>query len=174
MIVADPLDASSYAAKLGDADTFVHLIGTAHPAPWKGDEFRAVDLRSGLAAIEAARQSPPIRHFVYVSVAQPAPVMKAYIAVRAEVEAALAASGLPHTILRPWYVLGPGRRWPAMMKPLYWIFSRFESTRAGAARTGLLEESEMLNALVWAVENPNREGARILEIPQIRKIGFVN
>lgn len=170
MIIANPLDAPSIAPTLGDSDTFVHLIGTAHPAPWKGDEFRSIDLRSALAAIEAARQSHAIRHFVYVSVAQPAPVMKAYIAVRAEVEAALGASGLPHTILRPWYVLGPGRRWPAAMKPLYWIFSRFKSTRAGAARTGLLDESEMLNALVWAVENPVSEDARILEVPQIREI----
>jgi len=45
--------------------------------------------------------------------------MRAYIAVRKECEAILAASGLTTTILRPWYVLGPGHRWPVILLPFY-------------------------------------------------------
>jgi hypothetical protein len=54
-----------------------------------------------------------VQHFVYVSVAHPAPVMKAYVEVRMQCE----ESGLNTTILRPWYV--PGHDWPYLLKPGY-------------------------------------------------------
>jgi uncharacterized protein YbjT (DUF2867 family) len=72
------------------------------------EAFQRIDFTSGKEAVEAARQAQ-VRHFVYVSVAQPAPFMQAYVQVRADVEARLRASGLNATILRPWYVLGPGQ-----------------------------------------------------------------
>ena len=75
--------------------------------PAKAAQFRSIDLASAKAAISAAT-SAGVRHFVYVSVAHPAPVMRAYIAARVEAEEAIRASGLPATIVRPWYVLGPG------------------------------------------------------------------
>src|SRR3546814_9862378 len=59
--------------------------------------------------------------FVYVSVAQPAPVMRAYVEARKRGEALIRNSALNATILRPWYVIGPGRRWPLMFEPLYRI-----------------------------------------------------
>ena len=36
-----------------------------------------------------------------------------------EGEAAVAATGIPTTFLRPWYVLGPGHYWPYALVPLY-------------------------------------------------------
>src|SRR2546421_200611 len=41
-------------------------------------------------------------------VAQPASMMQAFVAVRAEGEALIRASGMKATFVRPWYVLGPG------------------------------------------------------------------
>jgi uncharacterized protein YbjT (DUF2867 family) len=152
------------------ADTLVQLVGVPKPAPWKKDLFRAIDGRSAAAALEAARMAE-IRHFVYVSVAQPAPVMKSYVAVRAEAEAKIRSSRLPGTILRPWYVLGPGHRWPLALVPLYGVLSRLPSTREGALRLGLLSLEEMTRALVWAVEHPPRVGEmRILDVPSIRDL----
>lgn len=116
--MGNALDGASYADKIRPADTFVQLVGVSHPSPAKAAEFRAIDLPSGLGAIAAARPAG-IRHFVYLSVAQPAPMMRAYIAVRGECEAAIEASGLNATILRPWYVLGPGHRWPYLLIPMY-------------------------------------------------------
>jgi len=55
--------------------------------------------------------------FLYLSVAHPAPTMKDYIVVRCEGESLLKTSGLNATILRPWYVLGPGHRWPYLLVP---------------------------------------------------------
>jgi uncharacterized protein YbjT (DUF2867 family) len=162
------LDEASYADQVPPADTFVHLVGTAHPAPWKEREFRAVDLVSLKASVAAAR-SAGIRHFVYVSVAQPAPVMKAYLGVRAECERHLRSNGVEATILRPWYVLGPGRFWPLALLPFYWLAEQFAATRAGAQRLGLLWREEMIRALVWAVENPAR-GVRVLDVPAIRHV----
>src|ERR1700745_963102 len=110
-VIGNALDGGGYSESVSPADTFVQLVGVAHPSPVKVAEFKKIDLPAGLAAISAAK-SAGVRHFVYVSVAHPAPMMHAYIAVRTECEAAIDAAGLNATILRPWYVLGPGHRWP--------------------------------------------------------------
>ena len=111
-IVGDALDARSYATRLTSPDTLVHLVGTPHPSPAKAAEFRRVDLPSIQAAVAAATTAR-ISHLVYVSVAHPAPIMKAYIEVRSAGSTPSPAPGSPPTVLRPWYVRGPGHRWPA-------------------------------------------------------------
>jgi uncharacterized protein YbjT (DUF2867 family) len=166
-VIGDALAATSYAVAVAPADTFVHLVGTPHPNPSKAAEFERVDLASARAAVDAAR-SAGVRHFVYVSVAQPAPVMRAYVAARATAEAHLRASGLNATVLRPWYVLGPGHRWPYALTPLYWLAERIPSTRADALRLGLVTIDEMVAALVRAVEN-STVGVRVVEVPGIRE-----
>jgi uncharacterized protein YbjT (DUF2867 family) len=70
-VVGDALEASSYAAGVPPADTFVQLVGVPHPNPAKAAQFCSIDLPSALAGIAAARRAG-VRHFVYVSVAQPA------------------------------------------------------------------------------------------------------
>ena len=162
----DALDAKSYAAAVAPADTFVHLVGTPHPSPAKAREFREVDLVSITAAAEAA-SSARISHFVYLSVAQPAPAMAAYIAVRSAGEAMLRATGMPATFVRPWYVLGPGHRWPLALLPAYWLMECLPSTRDMATRLGLVTLEQVVAALVHAVENPPRD-TRIVTVPEIR------
>lgn len=166
--MADPLKDGSYLEAIKGAGTFVHLIGVPHPSPAKAAQFRAIDLPSAQVAIKAARDAG-IRHFVYLSVAQPAPMMQAFIAVRSEGEEMIRASGLDATFVRPWYVLGPGHRWPYFLLPLYWIAEQLPATRESARRLGLVTISQMLKALVWAVENPPT-GVRILDVPKIREL----
>src|SRR5437867_3768338 len=103
-IIGDTLDAATFADSLPRNATLVHLVGTPHPNPSKAQEFERVDLASIKASVEAARRAA-VAHLVYVSVAQPAPVMRAYIAVRAAGEAAIASAALTATLLRPWYVM---------------------------------------------------------------------
>ena len=167
VVHGDALDKNSFTSQIPPAETFVQLVGVTHPNPAKKDEFRAVDLGSARAAIQAARQAG-VTHFVYVSVAQPAPVMKFYVAVRAEVEQMIRESGLNATILRPWYVLGPGRRWPLFLKPVYWLMERIPATRESARRLGLVTIGQMVSALAYAVENRTK-GVRILGVPEIRE-----
>ena len=71
-ILGDALDAKSYVPKISPSDTFVQLVGVSHPNPSKAAEFRQVDLASGRGAIEAAKAAG-VGHFVYISVAHPAP-----------------------------------------------------------------------------------------------------
>jgi uncharacterized protein YbjT (DUF2867 family) len=167
VLTGDALDAATFASVVKPADTFVQLVGTPHPSPAKAKEFVAVDLASIRAAATAAAGAA-IRHFVYVSVAHPAPVMKAYAAVRAEGGARLAAAGLRATILRPWYVLGPGHRWAAALVPLYWMAERLPATRDTARRLGLVTLAQMVAALVYAVEHPP-DATRVIEVPDIRR-----
>jgi uncharacterized protein YbjT (DUF2867 family) len=162
----DALDPATFSA--AGFDAFIHLVGTPHPAPWKGDQFRAVDLASVKASVAVAKLAD-ISHFVYVSVAQPAPLMKSYIEVRAECEAIIQDAGLCATILRPWYVLGPDHRWPLALKPAYWLFETLPATVAGARRLGLITCDQMAEAMVWAIEHPP-ETMRVLGVEEIRRL----
>jgi uncharacterized protein YbjT (DUF2867 family) len=169
-VIGNALDAESYRDAVQPATTFVQLVGVAHPGPAKAAEFRKIDLVAGREAVAAA-VAAGIRHFVYVSVAHPAPMMKAYIAVRTECETMIRESGLNATILRPWYVLGPGHRWPYAIAPLYWLLERLPATREGAQRLGLVTLEQMLQALTVAVDAPC-EGQRVLGVPEIRRCTF--
>ena len=106
VVIGNALDAATFTGAIPAGSTFVHLIGTPHPNPAKAAEFQRVDLASVKAAVTAAAQAG-VQHFVYVSVAHPAPVMRAYIAVREEGETLVRASRIRATILRPWYIIGP-------------------------------------------------------------------
>jgi uncharacterized protein YbjT (DUF2867 family) len=173
-VVGDALDAESYAARVAPADTLVHLVGVPHPSPSKALEFERVDRVSALAALEAARRAG-VRHLVYLSVAQPAPMMHAYVAVRAGVEAAMrrahAEGGPAATFLRPWYVLGPGHRWPHLLRPLYALARLVPSMRDGAERLGLVTRPQIIAALVRAVER-GADGIRIVDVPAIREARY--
>jgi uncharacterized protein YbjT (DUF2867 family) len=149
----------------------VHLVGTSHPAPWKEREFRAVDWASLRASAQAASTAGGKLHFIYFSVPQPA-IRKSYLSVRRECEDFLAELHLTRTILRPWYVLGPGHNWSRVLKPVYALFESFAATREGARRLGLVTLEEMTSALVRAVENPPAKldgEIRVLDVPAIRR-----
>jgi uncharacterized protein YbjT (DUF2867 family) len=166
-VVGNALDEKTFASRVAPADTFLQLIGVAHPSPAKVSEFRAVDLASAKASAHAAAAAG-VSYFVYVSVAQPAPVMKAYIEARAEGEAAIRAAGLNATFVRPWYVLGPGHRWPYFFLPVYWLLQLFPRSRGTARRLYPVTLKQMITTLVAAVEEP-ATGVRIVETPEIRR-----
>jgi nucleoside-diphosphate-sugar epimerase len=166
-IIGNALVRNSYMNAIQPADTFVHLIGVSHPNPSKADQFRTIDLASVQNSVPAA-VAAGIKSFVYVSVAHPAPVMRAYWQTRAECETIIRYSQLNATILQPWYVLGPGHWWPYVLVPMYWLFERLPATRETAQQFGLVKLPQMLRALVNAVENPI-QGIRVWGVPQIRK-----
>lgn len=74
-IQGNALDGSSYVDSIHPADTFAHLVGVSLPSPAKAKEFRSIDYVAATKAFDAAASSG-IRHFVYLSVAHPAPTMK--------------------------------------------------------------------------------------------------
>ena len=166
IVEGDALNTATFAHGIAPADTFVHLVGTPHPNPLRSASFRSVDLRSVEAAVVAAKIAG-IAHFVYLSVAQPAPVMRAYIEVRQAGEAMIRASGIPATILRPWYVLGPGHWWPYVLLPAYALLERIPATREFALRLGMISLSQMLTALIECIE-AEADAVRVLDVRAIR------
>jgi uncharacterized protein YbjT (DUF2867 family) len=167
--LGEALDPEAIAGALRSNDTLVHLVGTPHPNPSKAREFQRVDLPSIRASVAAA-QRVGIAHLVYVSVAQPAPVMRAFIAVRAQGEAMIREAGLTATILRSWYVLGPGHRWATALIPLYKFAELWPATRETARRLGLVTLTQMVHALAAAIENPTPKGqARVVDVPAIKR-----
>ena len=96
--------------------------------------------------------------------------MRVYTDVRSKCEESIHASGLNATIVRPWYVLGPGHRWPYALLPFYGIAEMIPSMREGAQRLGLVTIQQMINTLARVTNDP-ASGVRVLEVPQIRRLG---
>ena len=97
--------------------------------------------------------------------------MKDYTAVRHECEDRLCNSGLPATIVRPWYIFGPGNWWHLALQPIYRLLERVPSTQVSAQWLGLVAIQQMLHALVCAVEHPP-DRVRIIEVPEIRRLAM--
>lgn len=168
-VLGDALDAGSYRQQIAPSDTFVHLVGVAHPGPGKKQQFHDIDLKSIECAVAAAGFAR-IRHFIYVSVAHPAPVMHDFIEVRMRGEELIRSAGLNATIVRPWYVLGPGHRWPYALVPVYLLLRALPSTRDSATRLGLVTRNEMVGALACAVREP-AVGIKVIGVQEIRRLG---
>jgi uncharacterized protein YbjT (DUF2867 family) len=158
-ILGDALDAGTFAGKLAPSDTFIQLVGVPHPSPAKAEQFRTVDLVAVRESARAVRGSS-IRHFIYLSVPQPAPVMKAYVAVRAEGEQLVRETGLGATFVRPFYVLGPGHWWPYLFLPLFRLW--------GDRRLYPVKLREVVLAIADAVEQPPG-GVRIIEAADLSR-----
>ena len=168
VVIGDPLKGETFAESVRGHDTLVQLVGVPKPSPWKGAQFRAIDGPSAMAAVRAAA-STGVNHFVYVSVASPAPIMRDYIAVRRDCEEAIGRAGVVATILRPWYILGPGHWWPLALVPVYRLLERVPATREAARRLGLVTIREMLAVLLWSIEHPPVK-SRVIDVPEIRRL----
>src|SRR2546423_6402112 len=166
-VPGNPLDRATFANEVAPSDTFVQLVGVPHPSPRKAQQFRDVDLVSVTESAAAARAAG-VRHFVYLSVAQPAPVMRDYVAVRAEGERLVRETGMAATFVRPWYVLGPGHRWPYAILPLYWLWMLSPKSRDTARRLYPVKLRSVVRAIADAVDVPPN-GVRIIEAPEMRR-----
>lgn len=180
LVAGEALSAATFTPSVEGCDTFVQMVGVPHPNPSKAQAFRDIDLNAATAGLEAA-VAQRVAHFLYLSVTQfgdrPAPAMRAYVASRAEAESRIAAQvrqgNIAATFLRPWYVLGPGHRWPLLLKPLYWLAGRIPALRANVESMGLVTREDMIAALVFAIEHPPA-GANVIEkidVPRIRELG---
>jgi uncharacterized protein YbjT (DUF2867 family) len=111
-------DRAALATSLKGVDTLFNTYwvrfargGTTHP----------MAVRNSLMLIDAAR-SAGVRRFVHVSIANPdASSLLPYYRGKAEVEAALVASGLSHAILRPTVLFGDE---PILVNSIAWLLRR--------------------------------------------------
>jgi uncharacterized protein YbjT (DUF2867 family) len=151
-IEGDALNHKSYVNKIPDECTFVHLIGVAHPSPAKKKQFYEIDLVSIEEAVKAAKEKN-VEHFIYLSVAHPAPVMKDFINVRMKGEQLLIESKIKSSFIRPWYVIGPGHYWPYIIMPVFWIFKFLPFTKQTTQRLDFVTLPQMLKCILFSVKN---------------------
>ena len=167
--LGNALDSATFADQVAPADSFLQLVGVAHPGPSKASQFESIDFVSARESVSAASRAQ-IAHFIYLSVAHPVSVMRAYQDVRMRGEAMIREAGLRATMLRPWYVLGPGHWWPIALLPYYGIAELVPSMRESARRAGLVTIKQMVRAIVAAVESgPPAAEPRILDVAAIRR-----
>lgn len=169
-IIANPFNAESFANDIPPGCIFVQLLGVAHPGPGKKEQFKTIDLAS-VKASAAAAKAAGVSHFIYVSVAQtPTSIMQDYQQCRAEGEALIRATEIPATFIRPWYVVGPGHYWPLFLKPLFKILEWIPATAIKAKALRLVSIKQMLNTLLYAIENEPMAGVNVVEIETILRM----
>ena len=166
-VTGDPLDASTYQEFVAGCDTLVHLVGVAHPSPAKKEQFRSIDLASAIQADLGGGE--PAECGIWFTSAWPIRRRSCGTILRRarKRKTRSARSGLNATILRPWYVLGPGRRWPLAILPVYWLLEALPGTRESARRLGLVSVEQMIASMARAIAEPP-SGVRVWEVPQIR------
>ena len=96
--------------------------------------------------------------------------MKDFQQCRAEGEAAIRATEIPATFIRPQYVAGPQHYWPRLFQPLFTILEWIPATSQKAKALRLVSLKQMLHALLYAIENIPTQGLHIIEIDAIRKM----
>jgi len=167
-VVSDPFNANAFAGQVELGSTFIQLLGVSHPGPSKKEMFYKIDFASVSASVAAATQAR-CEHFVYVSVAQtPTSVMKDYQVCRAECEKMITQTSLKASIVRPWYIIGPGHYWPLLFLPLFKLLEVIPGTSTKAKALRLVYLRQMLNTLDYVVQHPP-EQTRFFEIEEIRK-----
>ncbi|MDO3625301.1 SDR family oxidoreductase [Mucilaginibacter sp. BT774] len=167
-VIGSPFDAATYLNSVPADCIFIHLLGVSHPGPKKKLLFYSVDLASLKVSVEAAKQAG-VKHFIYMSVAQyPTKVMADYQEARRQGEEAVLASELTSTLIRPWYVVGPGHYWPLLFQPVFKLLEIIPSTSVQAKALALVSLKQMLLALKNTVIYPPKEKKNRVEVQDIK------
>jgi nucleoside-diphosphate-sugar epimerase len=167
IVLGNALDRNTFKDFIPGNETFIHLVGVRNPSPKKYEEFKSIDLVSIQEAVEAAKNAG-VKHFIYLSVANPAPFKKDYLNIRLEGERLIMMSRMNATFLKPWYIIHPSHKWPYLLLPIYKLFTVIPRTRETALNLALLKLKNVVNAILFAINNP-ANGIRYMRARQIRK-----
>ena len=110
-VVCSPHDVPALAAGMQGCEAVVQLIGTVRRNFADGD-YEKIDYGTTVALCEAAKQAKVPRLLLLSSVGAGQP-RGSYLQVKKKTEDYVIGSGLEYTIVRPSFIVGPGRR--AMM-----------------------------------------------------------
>jgi NADH dehydrogenase len=106
-------------AALEGVDTLVNTYWVRFP---HSGATHADAVRNSRVLFEAAGRAG-VKRIVHVSIANPSPTSRqSYYRGKAQVESALATSGIPHAILRPTVLFGDG---PILVNSIAWLLRRF-------------------------------------------------
>jgi uncharacterized protein YbjT (DUF2867 family) len=107
-VVCDPRDVAALTDGMRGCDAVVQLIGTVRARFDEGD-YDAIDYGTTVALGEAAKAAGVPRFLLLSSTGAGSP-RGSYLRAKRKTEAWVEASGLEHTIVRPSFIVGPGRR----------------------------------------------------------------
>ena len=107
-VVCDPRDVGALTEGMRGCDAVVQLIGTVRANFAEGD-YDAIDYGTTVALGEAARAAGVPRLLLLSSVGAGSPRGR-YLQVKRKTEEWVEHSGLEYTIVRPSFIVGPGRR----------------------------------------------------------------
>ena len=146
-------DPAALAQLCEGAGAVIHIAGVISAADRAG--FAAGNIAGTEAMIAAARDAG-IRRFIHVSsLAAREPGLSDYGWSKAEAEAAVRASGLDWTIVRPPAVYGPGDR---EMLELFRLAAKGFVTLPPGGRLSLIEASDLARLLLDLVDAPGSIG----------------
>lgn len=188
VIVPDLADSSSYAALLDGVDIVIHLAGIAHIGPSiPAHEYDRVN-RWATAALAKAAVAARVSRFVFMSSirAQCGPSAAhvlteddlpqpsdAYGRSKLAAEAAVRASGVAFTILRPVLIYGPGVKGNLVSLAKLAASSLPLPFGALDGRRSLLALGNLVSAIVFSITSPAARGETYvvaddaLTLPQI-------
>jgi NADH dehydrogenase len=106
-VVCDPCDVDALADGMRGCDAVVQLIGTVRKNFAEGD-YEAIDYGTTVALGDAAKRAGVPRILLLSSVGA-AEGWNKYLAVKRKTEKWVEASGLEYTLVRPSFIVGPGR-----------------------------------------------------------------
>jgi uncharacterized protein YbjT (DUF2867 family) len=108
-VVCDPLDVAALTEGMRGSDAVVQLIGVTRAQFAQGMTYEKIDYGTTVALGEAARAAGVPRLLLLSSVGAERK-MGRYLRVKRETEEWVEKSGLEYTIVRPSFIVGPGRR----------------------------------------------------------------
>ncbi len=156
--VSDP-DALAEACR--DVAAVVHLVAVIRGG---AKEFDAINRQGTANVVAAARAAGTVRRFVHVSAlgAGNAPELP-YLYSKWQGEQAVASGGIPHTILRPSLIFGPGDEFTAAVAALVRVTPVTPVIGSGNNRLQPIHVDDAAAAIVSAVSG-NLRGNRTVEI----------
>lgn len=171
-VAVDLLDENALEAALGGVSVIVCLVGTtrAQFRPAQGDEhavsYDTVDVGIPRALANAGARAG-VRRFVLLSSYGIERSPGAYPAAKREAEAAVRASGLATVIVRPSFIVGPGRRAPRALDLLWAPIGLIAPRFADDVRS--IHVEDLARAIVRVAESPEWDG-RALEGHDLHRI----
>jgi uncharacterized protein YbjT (DUF2867 family) len=150
-VVCDPSDVSLLTEGLRGCDAVLQLIGTVRKNFDQGD-YEKIDYGTTVALVAAARAAG-VPRFVLLSSALASTAMGSYLAWKKKTEDHVIASGLEYTIVRPSFIVGPGRGGARAASKLFGWSARFRG----------IDVADLARVLVRALERRDQVKNQILE-----------
>lgn len=102
---------------MGGVDSVIHLVAIIREAPAKGQTFDKV-IGEGTENVAEAAKEAGVKKLIFMSALGAANMSTPYFRNKIVGEEAVKGTGIPYTIFRPSFLIGPGGEFTALLKQL--------------------------------------------------------